>query len=48
MSIKRNDPKFNESMHFDRLLNGLRKGEGHVINSETLILIKIQFLVTVS
>lgn len=27
MSIKRNDSKFNESMHFDRLLNGLRKGD---------------------
>lgn len=27
MSIKRNDPSFNESMHFDRLLNGLRNGD---------------------
>ena len=25
-SIKRNSPTFNESMHFDRLLNGVRKG----------------------
>ncbi|KAJ7348217.1 calpain 7, partial [Desmophyllum pertusum] len=26
-SIKRNSPAFNESMHFDRLLNGVRKGD---------------------
>ncbi|KAJ7372170.1 calpain 7 [Desmophyllum pertusum] len=26
-SIKRNNPAFNESMHFDRLLNGVRKGD---------------------
>ena len=25
-SIKRNSPTFNESMHFDRLLNGVRRG----------------------
>lgn len=25
-SIKQNSPTFNESMHFDRLLNGVRKG----------------------
>ncbi|XP_027051362.1 calpain-7-like isoform X1 [Pocillopora damicornis] len=27
MSIKRNNPTFNESMHFDRLLNGVRSGD---------------------
>lgn len=27
MSIKRTDPAFNESMHFDRLMNGLRRGD---------------------
>lgn len=27
MSIKRNNPTFNESMHFDRLLNGVRRGD---------------------
>ena len=27
MSIKRTDPAFNESMHFDRLMTGLRRGK---------------------